>query len=151
MKRLAFSLLVALCLCACSKDSGLETSPKAGQYIYADGTITAAVNVGKYNTVGITIFENGSYVYQDLNGSVQDAQPGYRYSFSGAGFIHNSGKLVIMCEYSNSKEFTAVVETNETAVTLPASMPFRYDNTVLDINGDGVLDSTQQLSKLSAN
>lgn len=136
------SLLALLCLFGCS-DNSEDNTPKAGQYIFADGAITASIHIGKYSTVGITIFENGKCVYQDLNGSVSERLPYYLYIFSGIGLWHNSGKLVLKCESINRKEITATVEVNETAVNLPAAMPFHYNNKVLDINGDGVLDSWQ--------
>lgn len=147
MKRLVInSLLALLCLSCCSENLQLDTAedstPKAGQYIFADGAITVSVDIGKYSTVGITVFENGKYVYQDLNGSVSEMLPYYLYIFSG---------LVLRCNFSSSSEFSALVEANDNKLNLPASMPFRFDNTVLDINGDGILDSTQQLSEFSAN
>lgn len=145
MKRLVInSLLALLCLFGCSdsmQERAEDTKPKAGQYLCVDGTITAAVHIDG-SEAGITVFENGKYVYQDLGGSVSDMQPYYLYKFSG---------LVLRCSYSSSLEFSALVEANENKLNLPYSMQFRYDNTVLDINGDGILDSTQQLSEFSAN
>lgn len=129
MKKTLLALPVCFALGACSKE--VADVPQAGQYIYADGTITAAVYLDKSNTVCITIYESGRYVYQELDGTVkQDEKHGYLYAFRG---------LVLHCTYSSSSEFTAVPVSCQ-SISLPASMIFRHDNTVLDSNGDGLLD-----------
>lgn len=121
-----------------------DTAPKVGQYLYADGTITASVYIGKDNAVGITVFENGKYVYQDVrNGRISGQWPAYKYVFT-YGFANN-GNLVLSAQFSDSRAFTALVEANDNKLNLPYSMQFHRDDAVLDINGDGILDSMQNL------
>lgn len=133
-------LAALLSLSACSKDSDTpdtaDNALRAGQYVYADKTITAAVDWGGSSTAGITIYENGRYAYQ--------CKAGYVSHNSGAVFeILYGNDMVLICSVSNNVSFSAYVDNNVTRVQLPKTMPFRLDASVLDANGDGVLDSWQ--------
>ena len=133
-------LAALLSLSACSKDSdtpdAADNALCAGQYVYADKTITAAVDWGGSSTAGITIYENGRYAYQ--------CKAGYVRHNSGAVFeILCGNDMVLICSVSNNVSFSAHVDNNVTRVQLPKTMPFRFDASVLDANGDGVLDSWQ--------
>ena len=133
-------LAALLSLSACSKDSDTpdiaDNALRAGQYVYADKTITAAVNWDGSSTAGITIYENGRYAYQ--------CKAGYVRHNSGVVFeILYGNDMVLICSVSNNVSFSAHVDNNVTRVQLPKTMPFRLDASVLDANGDGVLDSWQ--------
>ena len=133
-------LAALLSLSACSKDSDTpdiaDNALRAGQYVYADKTITAAVDWDGSSTAGITIYENGCYAYQ--------CKAGYVRHNSGAVFeILCGNDMVLICSVSNNVSFSAHVDNNVTRVQLPKTMPFRLDASVLDANGDGVLDSWQ--------
>ena len=133
-------LAILLSLSACSKDSDTpdiaDNALCAGQYVYADKTITAAVDWDGSSTTGITIYENGRYAYQ--------CKAGYVRHNSGAVFeILYGNDMVLICSVSNNVSFSAHVDNNVTRVQLPKTMPFRLDASVLDANGDGVLDSWQ--------
>lgn len=133
-------LAALLSLSACSKDSDTPDTAnnalRAGQYVYADKTITAAVDWDGSSTAGITIYENGRYAYQ--------CKAGYVSHNSGAVFeILYGNDMVLICSVSNNVSFSAYVDNNVTRVQLPKTMPFRLDASVLDTNGDGVLDSWQ--------
>ena len=133
-------LAALLSLSAFSKDSDTpdtaDNALRAGQYVYADKTITAAVDWGGSSTAGITIYENGRYAYQ--------CKAGYVRHNSGAVFeILCGNDMVLICSVSNNVSFSAHVDNNVTRVQLPKTMPFRLDASVLDANGDGVLDSWQ--------
>ena len=140
MKKAVIMLAALLSLSACSKDSDMpdtaDNSLRAGQYVYADKTITAAVDWDGSSTAGITIYENGRYTYQ--------CKAGYVRHNSGAVFeILYGNDMVLICSVSNNVSFSAHVDNNVTRVQLPKTMPFRLDASVLDANGDGVLDSWQ--------
>lgn len=140
MKKAVIMLAALLSLSACSKDSDTpdtaDNALRAGQYVYADKTITAAVDWDGSSTAGITIYENGRYAYQ--------CKAGYVSHNSGAVFeILCGNDMVLICSVSNSVSFSAHVDNNVTRVQLPKTMPFRSDASVLDANGDGVLDSWQ--------
>ena len=133
-------LAALLSLSACSKDSdtpdAADNALRAGQYVYADKTITAAVDWDGSSTAGITIYENGRYAYQ--------CKAGYVRHNSGAVFeILCGNDMVLICSVSNNVSFSAHVDNNVTRVQLPKTMPFRLDASVLDANGDGVLASWQ--------
>lgn len=147
MKKAFIMLAALLTLSACSKDSdtpgAADNALRAGQYVYTDKTITAAVRWDGSSTAGITIFENGRYTYQCKAGYV-------RYN-SGAVFeILYGNDMVLICSVSNKVSFSARVDNNVTRTQLPKTMPFRLDDSVLDVNGDGILDNWQQLRKFSA-
>ena len=140
MKKAVIMLAALLTLSACSKDSdtpdAADNALCAGQYVYADKTITAAVDWDGSSTTGITIYENGRYAYQ--------CKAGYVRHNSGAVFeILCGNDMVLICSVSNNVSFSAHVDNNVTRVQLPKTMPFRLDASVLDANGDGVLDSWQ--------
>lgn len=140
MKKAVIMLAALLSLSACSKDSdtpdAADNALRAGQYVYADKTITAAVDWDGSSTTGITIYENGRYAYQ--------CKAGYVRHNSGAVFeILCGNDMVLICSVSNNVSFSAYVDNNVTRVQLPKTMPFRLDASVLDANGDGVLDSWQ--------
>ena len=140
MKKAVIMLTALISLSACSKDSdtpdAADNALRAGQYVYADKTITAAVDWGGSSTAGITIYENGRYAYQ--------CKAGYVRHNSGAVFeILCGNDMVLICSVSNNVSFSAHVDNNVTRVQLPKTMPFRLDASVLDANGDGVLDSWQ--------
>lgn len=140
MKKAVIMLAVLFSLSACSKDSDTpdtaDNALRAGQYVYADKTITAAVDWDGSSTTGITIYENGRYAYQ--------CKAGYVRHNSGAVFeILCGNDMVLICSVSNNVSFSAHVDNNVTRVQLPKTMPFRLDASVLDANGDGVLDGWQ--------
>lgn len=140
MKKAVIMLAALLSLSACSKDSDTpdtaDNALRAGQYVYADKTITAAVDWDGSSTTGITIYENGRYAYQ--------CKACYVRHNSGAVFeILCGNDMVLICSVSNNVSFSAHVDNNVTRVQLPKTMPFRLDASVLDANGDGVLDSWQ--------
>lgn len=140
MKKAVIMLAALLSLSACSKDSDTpdtaDNALRAGQYVYADKTITAAVDWDGSSTAGITIYENGRYAYQ--------CKAGYVRHNSGAVFeILYGNDMVLICSVSNNVSFSAYVDNNVTRVQLPKTMPFRLNASVLDANGDGVLDGWQ--------
>lgn len=139
MRRLAlFALLAVFVLASCSKDETYADIPKNGQYIYENKNLLVAVYVHE-SIAGITIFENGKWVYQDLRGSVHGSWPTCRYEYGGS----YKAKLVLDCQYAENTAFVATVSDNQTEVNLPTIMQFRFDKRILDINGDGILDVMQ--------
>lgn len=137
MKKIALYILSVVALCSCSKDdTAIDTMPANGQYIYENGNITVAISVDNSET-GITVFENGSYVYQSLYRSVSGSWPTYRYEYG------SYGELILNCHYTDNDTFTATVGNNQTDADLPTTMLFKLDSRMLDANGDGILDEMQ--------
>lgn len=140
MKKAVIMLAALLSLSACSKDSDTpdtaDNALRAGQYVYADKTITAAVYWDGSSTAGLTLYENGRYVYQCKAGHVS-------YNAGSVFEILYGNDMVLICSVSNNVSFSAYVDNNATGVQVPKTMPFRLEASVLDANGDGVLDSWQ--------
>lgn len=140
MKKAVIMLAALLSLSACSKDSytpdTADNALRAGQYVYADKTITAAVYWDGSSTAGLTLYENGRYVYQCKAGHVS-------YNAGSVFEILYGNDMVLICSVSNNVSFSAYVDNNATGVQVPKTMPLRLDASVLDANGDGELDSWQ--------
>lgn len=140
MKKAVIMLAALLSLSACSKDSDTpdtaDNALRAGQYVYADKTITAAVYWDGSSTAGLTLYENGRYVYQCKAGHVS-------YNAGSVFEIVYGNDIVLICSVNNNASFGAYVHNNATGVQVPKNMPFRLDASILDANGDGVLDSWQ--------
>lgn len=148
MKKILFALLTAFMLVSCQKDSENGSLPKIGQYLYTDNTYTVAVGVYENKkSCSITVFENGKYVWQDVRSSdnLSGDWPIYTFAYSSSYYPHylQSGEIVLNCTYNKNSEFLATVQENTTEINLPTSMQFKYDNKVLDKNGDGILDELQ--------
>ena len=140
MKKIFISALAPLLLYSCTDSQDLlDDKPKTGQYIYEKDNVTAAVTIS--DAVGVTVFKDGRYVFQELNAHVTGSYPVMQYDF---------GSLVLVCTFSSSESFTAIATTVEDRVPLTGACAFHYSNKVLDVNGDGVLDSWHG-SKFSAN
>ena len=148
MKKILFTLLTIVIFASCQKDSENVSQPKTGQYLYIDNTYTVAVSVyANKKSCSITVFENGKYVWQDVrsDNNLSGDWPKYTFAYSSSynQYYLRSGEIVLNCTYNNDSEFLATVQGNTTEINLPASMIFKYDNKVLDRNGDGVLDELQ--------
>lgn len=136
MKRIAIFILCAVVL-SCSKDDdniNIE-DPKMGQYVYTDPIYTISINT--MSETGITIFENGKYVFQQLRGVVFSVIENTDY------FTLTYEGLTLDIKYTTKSSFTATIKDNALKIKLPSPMHFKLDNRALDANGDGVLDSTQ--------
>lgn len=140
MKKAAIMLAALLSLSACSKDNDTpdtaDNALRIGQYVYADKTITAAVYWDGSSTAGLTLYENGRYVYQCKAGHVS-------YNAGSVFEIVYGNDIMFICSVNNNASFGAYVDNNATGVQVPKNMPFRLDASILDANGDGVLDSWQ--------
>lgn len=130
MKMPFIAALVSLLFVSCSDNQ--DPQPKAGQYIYETNTVTASISIRE--SVAITVFENGRYIFQDLYGRASGSYPDMQLAFRD---------LDLACSFSSPEMFTATVLSNDALVPLAGACTFRYDSKVLDINGDGVLDSWQ--------
>lgn len=144
MKRILFALLITMIFVSCQKDSENVSQPKTGQYLYTDNTYTVAVGVYENKkSCSITVFENGKYVWQDVRSDKNLSGDWPTYIFAYSSYYLQSGEIVLNCTYNSNSEFLATVQENTTEINLPASMTFKYDNRVLDKNGDGILDELQ--------
>lgn len=139
MRKIIYALFVILILASCDKEKAHV--PDEGQYVYSDENYTVAIYVyPDDDDCGITIFENGSYVWQDVYSfnNISGSWPEYEFKFS-----KDYKKLTLECSYSNESTFTAMAIENSTGVKIPVSMLFKRDKRMLDKNKDGILDERQ--------
>ena len=123
MKKALLLLLAAVVVLSCGKSG----SSKVGHYIYEDAVFTISLGIFEGNDTGITVFQNGKYVYQDLAGKVSGGE--YRYD-----------ALKLTCAFDSGDAITARISEDRTGLNLPSSMVFSRSDRVLDVNGDGLLD-----------
>lgn len=64
MKKALLLLLATVAVLSCGKSG----SSKVGEYIYEDAVFTIGLGIFEGASTGITVFQNGKYVYQDLGG-----------------------------------------------------------------------------------
>lgn len=128
-------LATSLIFCSCSSDDEpKEDTFKTGQYLYETNNLTVAILFD--SNVGITVYENGQYTFQSLYRNYQGKYPTYVCYFD---------ELTMNCSFDKADSFTATVVDNSCGVNFPTTMRFVKNDKVLDINGDGILDSSQQL------
>ena len=144
----------------CSSDN--EAVEPTGQYIFCNDTLTVAVRFdikGLYHenknekSAAVCIFLRNKMEYQ--NGGYTNYTGEYpEYTIIAKDNEHLMTTVLVMsCRFSSVKAFDATVTMQELSdiywgyghshIYLPKSMTFKKDDTVLDKNGDGVLDSSQ--------
>lgn len=152
MKKIAFVLLAALLFSACSKDSSeSDITPTDGQYITTDSEADMLISLVLENGVCTdfvvyTRCERFKYIPDNI--STKGEYPKYRY------YIDD---LTIQANFSDLSSFNgtlkgileyAIIEENmqsfgQIGFNGKEPMLFVLDNTPLDANGDGLLDSKQ--------
>lgn len=152
MKKILFALSTFLCLAFLGCTSDNEDSV-AGQYLFQNDTLTVAVSFEKGGVAYLHIFTNNSIEFQDISTVSRyiGEYPNYTVSIAGVG----GPTLVLSCAFASYDTFTATVMEShlddvfwlyrERHIYLPQMMLFKRDKRILDTNGDGVLDWTQDL------
>lgn len=147
-----YLLLLAICFVACSKDEESSSLPD-GQFIFQNDTILVSISFNKGVPYVLNAFIRGGSVCQLWNlvnsGEYPDINIGYSSYPSEilrmkAKFINNSSFDVTVTECELEKGNWAGYYPYK-KVILPKQMYFKKDETVLDKNGDGILDSTQNI------
>lgn len=165
MKKILFALLFVLVIISCSKDSSeSDIIPSDGQYVgyvkyeseysddYNDYSSTFCIIIANGRCEDFVIYngsERFSY-YNPTDISTQGSFPKYTYRIND---------FTVNARYSNLENFTAdmsgilhthedgvhelIEEINEVLVLEAKGVLFRLDNTPLDANNDGILDSKQ--------
>lgn len=149
--RFLFSLLFAIIIFAsCSKDEEGSNLPE-GQYVFKNDTILVAINFDNGKPYLINTFIRGGSVSQIRMLSTSGEYLQMKVSYSS----YPSEELQMNLKFNDLSSFSASVSVCELEkgswawyyahknVVLPKQMNFKQDNTTLDMNGDGILDSTQ--------
>lgn len=149
--RIGFYLLFAiLTFASCSKDEESSSRPD-GQYVFKNDTILVAVNFSNGVPNLLNAYVRGGSVCQLRNLITTGEYPQMNVSYSS----YPSENLQMTFKFNDISSFSASVSVCEIEkgnwagyyayknVVLPKQMNFKQDNTTLDKNGDGILDSTQ--------
>jgi hypothetical protein len=131
-------------MAACSSD---DDSPMTdGRYVYVNGSVTAQITFGERRM--LTVYQNGVWVYQaDIQGRVVGEWPNYSYTYySGYSSAEKyAGTVTADCSFTSRNSFSANISTDIADFPVAGKVTFTHTNDVLDSNGDGILDSWQQL------
>lgn len=149
--RIGFYLLFAiLTFASCSKDEESSSRPD-GQYVFKNDTILVAFNFSNGVPNLLNAYVRGGSVCQLRNLITTGEYPQMNVIYSS----YPSEKFQMAIKFSEVSTFSAIVSECELEkgnwagyypynnVVLPKQMNFKQDNTTLDKNGDGILDSTQ--------
>lgn len=161
MKKILFASLLAFAFVSCSKDSDEnDIIPSDGQYVgrteyvdeYGDFSNTFCITIANGRCTDFVIYSGAECFnyYKPADISTKGSYPKYTYRIND---------FTVLARYSDLENFTAdlsgalsthaenqMLDTGEvhSIIWLEAKgVQFRLDNTVLDANGDGVLDSRQ--------
>lgn len=120
------ALAVVFAAVSCSK---VDAFQQEDQYVGRSGPFVVSV----FFSGSVTVFQDGAFVLQSHQAGVEGSYPELR--IQGAG-------VCLDCSFQDPASFTASV-VKDGGVGLPGSIRFVRDATVLDKNGDGILDETQ--------
>lgn len=150
MKKLIFLIVMTLAIISCSSNDE-EESKVDGQYVYRNDTILVAINFSNGVPNVLNAYIRGGSVCQLRNLITSGEYPQMNVSYTS----YPSEKFQMAIKFSELSSFSAIVSECElekgnwagyypyNIVVLPKQMNFKQDNTKLDKNGDGILDSTQ--------
>ena len=150
MKKLIFLIVTTLAIISCSSNDEGE-SKVDGQYVYRNDTILVAINFSNGVPNVLNAYIRGGSVCQLRNLITSGEYPQMNVSYMS----YPSENLQMTIKFNDISSFSASVSLCEIEkgnwagyyaykkVVLPKQMNFKQDNTQLDKNGDGILDSTQ--------
>lgn len=145
MKKILFVILAVFAFASCSSDES-ELKPADGQYIAYSGDLVICLLLQNGSCTYFAPFINGSVLSSWLNVNTSGEYPTYVYRIDD---------FMVQAYFDSRDSFTATLDgvlstsignylQNGTALVLDnVDMQFQLDNTVLDANGDGILDSKQ--------
>lgn len=157
MKKYFFLLLSVLFCSACSSDSDdNQDNVLDGNYIYHEGSTAVSVYISKGQCYGMTIFNDNEVCFQGGSSFIAGGNfttigeyPHFSYCYDPHS---NNNEEWIMKAVFSGKEFQGSTQgilykwhNSKDLVILPNVMTFKLSNEVLDKNGDGILDSSQNI------
>jgi hypothetical protein len=138
MRKILF-IMLALVLAACSSD---DDHPINGKYIARKG-----------NLVICMYFDNGrcDYIAPFVDGQVTTSWRQIHTTGVYPDYTYRTEDFTMTASFTDSDNFTATlvgtlkfyVSLDEDIEVNESGLQFKTDNTVLDANGDGILDSVQ--------
>lgn len=159
MKKFLILVVLSAFICGCASDSESSSKEPSGQYVFNNDTLTVSISFidnGRYYESGksttIQVFLRNKIEYQNLYGTTYEGEyPSYSILAKDGNI--STTVLVMNCRFLSTEVFDANVTMQRLSdvywgnshghVYLPSSMTFKRDDTVLDKNGDGILDTSQ--------
>lgn len=150
IKYLALMLVALLGMMACSSDDEGSNSPE-GQYVFRNDTLLVAIHFSNGKAYKFDAFVKGGSVAQFYFKEVSGEYPKQTAEYS----VYMGDELKLDLDFSSVDLFSASVRScnlsradwawyyEHRKVGLPQRMNFKKDEKVLDMNGDGILDETQ--------
>lgn len=142
MKKMAvLFMVVCFGIVSCSKDND-NTMPADGQYIADALDLVVSMDLNNGKCTRFTVYICGEYFNQWFDVSTTGSYPKYIYRVDNMDIqtIFNSADNF---NATLSGELTSADGNGFTAIDSDLSILFQIDNTVLDADGDGILDSMQ--------
>lgn len=145
-------MLGFMCMSCSEDDNATEETVKPGSYNYIEGDNVISLYFKDGGFSSILIFTDGEVSYQSHTLDTEGSFPEYTAKVYTDGY-HVNPKLEFSAKYNN-KTFNAVtsgtIEGNlgkmiNKTIEIPRSLILKYDQSVLDKNGDGILDIKQNL------
>lgn len=142
MKKALFLILSVFWLAGCSTDGDDAKRPTAGNYIGRSGSFVLSVELANNKCTRVTGFKDNAVFSQVANITTTGQYPDYIYSGDGFNLI---------CHFTDAKNFSASVSGQMPILykggylDVSGTYNFTYTKDVLDANGDGVLDNSQNI------
>lgn len=145
MKKIIFLLTALFALVSCSNDEAeSDAKAKDGQYISRNGATVVCVHINGAKCSAITIFSDNKVCFQAIGCVATSGEyPNYTFTYDEWALKSTFSKNAFNATTSGS--LTANCNNATGTIALPQSMSFTYDTTILDKNGDGILDSVQDI------
>ena len=145
MKKILFAILVVFAFASCADDES-ELTPTDGQYVAYTGDLVIGMKLKDGRCTYFVPFTNGNAVGSWFNLTTSGEYPNYTYRIDD---------FTVQAHFDSRDSFTATLDgvlsvsvnphlhSSTELIVTAVGVQFRLDNTILDANKDGVLDSKQ--------
>ena len=146
MKKILFAILAVFAFTSCADDES-ELTPTDGQYVAYTGDLVIGMKLKDGRCTYFVPFTNGNAVGSWFNLTTSGEYPNYTYridDFTVQAHFDSRDSFTATLDGSLKSEISNGLNTEGRYFATEATgVKFRLDNTALDANGDGILDSKQ--------
>ena len=142
MKQVLILILSVFFFAGCTTDGNDTEKPTADYYVGRSGSFVLSVEISNNRCTRVTGYKDNQVFSQVAQISTTGQYPDYTYS--GDGFS-------LVCHYTDANSFSASVSGRMPVLytggytDVSGTFNFTRTDTPLDVNGDGILDSSQSL------